>query len=88
MLAEMMRENPKVIKLTCDRLKQDLQCVYGDKLESARKYWYKLGQQENKVDQAIQQEILRFRGGSTLQAAVWFAHFLAIVIFALQKKRP
>lgn len=71
MLAEMMRENPKVMKLTSDRLKNDLHCVYGDKLESARKYWYKLSQQENEVDQAIQKEILRFRGGSTLQAAVW-----------------
>ena len=71
MLAEMMRENPKVMKLTSDRVKKDLQCVYGDKLESARKYWYKLSQQENEVDKAIQQEILRFRGGSTLQAAIW-----------------
>ncbi len=71
MLTEMMRENPKVMKLTSDRVKADLQYIYGNKLESARKYWYKLSQQENEVDKAIQTEILRFRGGSTLQAAVW-----------------
>jgi CRISPR-associated endonuclease/helicase Cas3 len=71
MLAEMMRENPKVMKLTSDRVNEDLGRVYGDKLESARKYWYKLSQQKNEADKAIQQEILRFRGGSTLQAAVW-----------------
>ena len=70
MLSQMMRENPKVMKLTSDRVKADLQRVYGDKLESARKYWYKLSQQENEVDKAIQREILRFRGGS-IQAAVW-----------------
>ncbi len=67
MLAQMMQENPKVMKLTSDRVKEDLQHVYGKKLESARKYWYK----KNEVDKAIQTEILRFRGGSTLQAAVW-----------------
>ena len=71
MLAQMMQENPKVMKLTSDRVKEDLQYVYGKKLESARKYWYKLSQQKNEVDKAIQTEILRFRGGSTLQAAVW-----------------
>ena len=71
MLSQMMRENPKVMKLTSDRIQEDLQRVYGDKLESARKYWYKLSQQENEVYKAIQTEILRFRSGSTLQAAVW-----------------
>ena len=71
MLSQMMKENPKVMKLTSDRIKADLQRVYGDKPESAQKYWYKLSQQENEVDKAIQKEILRFRGGSTLQAAVW-----------------
>lgn len=71
MLSQMMQENPKVMQLTRDRVRADLGRVYGTKLESARKYWYKLSNSENKLDKAIQTEILRFRGGSTLQAAVW-----------------
>lgn len=70
-LAQMMRENPQVMKLTSDRVKADLQRVYGDKLESARKYWYKLSQKGNDVGKKIQEKLLRFRGGSTLQAAIW-----------------
>jgi CRISPR-associated endonuclease/helicase Cas3 len=69
MLSQMTRENAKVSREVRDRMKEDLQQVYGQKLESARKYWFVLG--NNPVGKATQTELLRFRGGSTLQAAVW-----------------
>ncbi len=72
MLARMSQENAKVSQQVRDRMTEDLQRVYRQNLESARKQWFAL--QYNDVGKAIQNELLRFRGGSTLQAAVWENH--------------
>jgi len=61
--------NAKVMQSVRDRMTEDLQRVYSQNLESARKQWYKLG--NDAVGKEVQKELLRFRGGSTLQAAVW-----------------
>jgi CRISPR-associated endonuclease/helicase Cas3 len=52
-----------------DRISQDLRQVYGEQLDKKRGHWYCLG--KDKTGQAIQEELLRFRGSSDLQAAVW-----------------
>lgn len=70
MFARITAENAKVSQKVCDRMKEDLQQVYGQKIESARREWYKLSNKDNPVGKATQTELLRFRGGSTLQAAV------------------
>jgi len=59
----------KVMQSVRERMTEDLQRVYSQNLESARKQWYKLG--NDTVGKEVQKELLRFRGGSTLQAAVW-----------------
>lgn len=59
----------KVMQSVRDRMTEDLQRVYSQNLESSRKQWYKLG--NDTVGKEVQKELLRFRGGSTLQAAVW-----------------
>jgi len=59
----------KVMQSVRDRMTEDLQRVYSQNLESARNQWYKLG--NDAVGKEVQKELLRFRGGSTLQAAVW-----------------
>lgn len=59
----------KVMQSVRDRMSEDLQRVYSQSLESARKQWYKLG--NDAVGKEVQKELLRFRGGSTLQAAIW-----------------
>lgn len=59
----------KVMQSVRDHMTEDLQRVYSQNLESARKQWYKLG--NDTVGKEVQKELLRFRGGSTLQAAVW-----------------
>ncbi|GAB4209462.1 MAG: hypothetical protein Fur006_69230 [Coleofasciculaceae cyanobacterium] len=69
MFSRMTAENAKVVQSVRDRMTEDLQRVYDQNLESARKYWFKLG--NDAVGKEIQKELLRFRGGSTLQAAVW-----------------
>ncbi|MFP4119613.1 type I-D CRISPR-associated helicase Cas3' [Coleofasciculus sp.] len=52
-----------------DRIIQDLRQVYGEQLDKKRGHWCGLG--KDKTGQAIQEELLRFRGSSDLQAAVW-----------------
>ncbi|MEI2578777.1 type I-D CRISPR-associated helicase Cas3' [Scytonema sp. PRP1] len=69
MLTRMSRENAKVSQQVRDRMTEDLQRVYPQNLECARKQWFAL--QNHDVGKATQNELLRFRGGSTLQAAVW-----------------
>lgn len=60
----------RVMQPVCDRITTALTPVYSHKkLESARRYWHCLGKED--VGKAAQQELLRFRGGTTLQAAVW-----------------
>lgn len=73
MLWQIQREKNKVMQPVCDRILSALIPVYGEsKLETARKNWCRLGNQ--KVGKAIQQELLRFRGGTAIQAAVWDEH--------------
>lgn len=69
MFSRMTQENAKVSQLVRDRMTEDLQRIYSQDFESARKQWFAM--QNNPVGKAIQKELLRFRGGSTLQAAVW-----------------
>jgi CRISPR-associated endonuclease/helicase Cas3 len=69
MFSRMSKGNAKVMQSVRERMTEDLQRVYSQNLESARKQWYKLGNDD--VGKEVQKELLRFRGGSTLQAAVW-----------------
>ncbi|MHC5856967.1 type I-D CRISPR-associated helicase Cas3' [Nostoc sp.] len=69
MFSRMTQENRKVSQVVRDRMTEDLQRVYSQDLESARKQWFAM--QNNPVGQATQKQLLSFRGGSTLQAAVW-----------------
>ncbi|WP_201782682.1 hypothetical protein [Calothrix sp. 336/3] len=69
MFARMTQENAKVSQTVRERMMEDLQKLYPKSIESGQYEWSK----KNKTDleKAIQKELLRFRGGSTLQAAVW-----------------
>ncbi len=69
MFWRMTQENGKVSKLVCDRMKEDLQRVHSQDFESARKQWFAM--QNNPIGKATQKQLLSFRGGSTLQAAIW-----------------
>ncbi|WP_088240874.1 type I-D CRISPR-associated helicase Cas3' [Calothrix rhizosoleniae] len=69
MFWRMSRENPKVSKYLQDSMRENLQRIYSKNLESVSKQWY--GMQNNDVGKATQQELLRFRGSSSLQAGVW-----------------
>ncbi|BAY37549.1 CRISPR-associated helicase, Cyano-type [Nostoc sp. NIES-2111] len=52
-------------------MSEDLRLVYGEQLDKKRGHWFTLGNDPTKVGEAVQEELLRFRGGSDLQAAVW-----------------
>lgn len=52
-----------------DRITQDLRQIYGEQLDKKRGHWCCLS--KDPTGQAIQKELLRFRGSSDLQAAVW-----------------
>jgi len=54
-----------------DRITQDLRQIYGEQLDKKRGHWCCLGKDKTGTGQAIQNELLRFRGSSDLQAAVW-----------------
>jgi CRISPR-associated endonuclease/helicase Cas3 len=54
-----------------DRIIQDLRQVYGLQLDKKHGQWFCLGKDKTGTGQAIQEELLRFRGSSDLQAAVW-----------------
>ncbi|GAB4284733.1 MAG: hypothetical protein Fur0025_15730 [Oscillatoriaceae cyanobacterium] len=69
MLAAICRENAAVSKELQERMTTDLTRVYGEKLASARKQWYAIGNKD--IGKATQTELLRFRGGTAIQAAVW-----------------
>lgn len=69
MFSRMGEGNAKVMQSVRERMTEDLQRVYSQNLESARNQWYMLG--NDAVGKEVQKELLRFRGGSTLQAAVW-----------------
>jgi CRISPR-associated endonuclease/helicase Cas3 len=69
MFWRMTQENAKVSKMIRDRMSEDLQRVYSQDFESARKQLFAM--QNNPIGKATQKQLLSFRGGSTLQAAVW-----------------
>ncbi|MGK7929791.1 MAG: type I-D CRISPR-associated helicase Cas3' [Spirulina sp.] len=66
------REREEKLKVT-EKLREsilaDLRKIYQEQLDKKRGHWWCLGQ--DKTGQAIQDELLRFRGSSDLQAAVW-----------------
>lgn len=69
MLWKMGEENAKVAQPIRNRLIADLKKIYGSSLNPWLNDWKDLGKTE--VGKATQIELLRFRGGSALQAGVW-----------------
>jgi CRISPR-associated endonuclease/helicase Cas3 len=69
MLWKMGEGNQKVMQPIRERMVTDLQQVYGSKLKLWLGNWRELGNSD--IGKEVQKELLRFRGGSTLQAAVW-----------------
>jgi CRISPR-associated endonuclease/helicase Cas3 len=65
------KSDAEVMQPISDRMSEDLRQVYGDQLDKKRGHWFALGNDKTKTGEAIQEELLRFRGGSDLQAAVW-----------------
>ncbi|MEL7038570.1 MAG: type I-D CRISPR-associated helicase Cas3' [Cyanobacteria bacterium J06592_8] len=72
MFSQMCYEkNAKVSQNIRDRITQDLQRIYDTKIKSYPYHWFALSKDNNAVGKATQKELLRFRGGSALQAAIW-----------------
>ncbi|MFM7363253.1 MAG: type I-D CRISPR-associated helicase Cas3' [Cuspidothrix sp.] len=73
MLFSMTNKEKKeiVIEQLKDKIAEDLRLVYGEQLDKKHGHWFALGKDEKGAGKAVQQELLRFRGGSDLQAAVW-----------------
>jgi CRISPR-associated endonuclease/helicase Cas3 len=71
MFWRMTRENAKVSELVRARMTEDLQRVYPQSIASEKNYWFKKDKDKTAIEKATQNELLRFRGGSALQAAVW-----------------
>jgi len=69
MLVKIMEGNAQVSQNLRDRMVANLQRIYGEKLKPNCGTWWAIG--NNDTGKATQKELLRFRGGSTLQAAVW-----------------
>jgi CRISPR-associated endonuclease/helicase Cas3 len=65
------KERLAVSEALRDRIIQDLRQVYGIQLDKKHGQWFCLGKDKTGTGQAIQEELLRFRGSSDLQAAVW-----------------
>jgi CRISPR-associated endonuclease/helicase Cas3 len=62
------KRNSQVIEPFNVAIREALEPIYGEQLAKKRAHWCALG--KDKVGQAVQEELLRFRGGSDLQAAV------------------
>jgi CRISPR-associated endonuclease/helicase Cas3 len=69
MLITMSRGNADVMQPLQEKIAADLRRIYGDQLNKKRGHWHCLG--KDKVGELVQEELLRFRGGSDLQAAIW-----------------
>ena len=69
MLFSISRGNAEMMQQVQDSMTRDLRRVYGEQLDKKRGHWLALG--KDATGKAIQEELLRFRGGSDLQAAVW-----------------
>jgi CRISPR-associated endonuclease/helicase Cas3 len=59
----------KVSEPLRQRLRESFQTLWGDRFPNRRGQWYAL--ENSPLGKAIQEEFLRFRGGSALQIAVW-----------------
>ena len=64
-----MSRDKRVSQFLRESMAADLQRLYAKNLESVGKQWNAM--QFNEVGKATQEELLRFRGSSSLQAAVW-----------------
>jgi len=69
MLLSMSRSNAEVMQQVQQSMTEDLRRVYGEQLDKKRGHWFALG--KDATGKAIQEELLRFRSGSDLQAAIW-----------------
>ncbi|MBD2184618.1 type I-D CRISPR-associated helicase Cas3' [Planktothrix sp. FACHB-1355] len=69
MLLKMTGENADVMRQIQAKMTDDLRQVYGEQLDKKRGHWFAL--KNDATGKAVQEELLRFRGGSDLQAAVW-----------------
>ncbi|MTJ50092.1 type I-D CRISPR-associated helicase Cas3' [Dolichospermum sp. UHCC 0259] len=71
MLLNMSRKKEGVIEQLQNKISENLRLVYGEQLDKKRGHWFALGNDKCGSGKAVQQELLRFRGGSDVQAAVW-----------------
>jgi len=69
-----------------DKITQDLRKVYGERLDKKRGHWFILGKE--KTGQVVQQELLRFRGGTDLQAGVWEVDKSRFYVYDLLRLLP
>lgn len=69
MLLRLSQDNTAVMQQVQANMTEDLRRVYGEQLDKKRGHWFALSQ--DATGKAVQEELLRFRGGSDLQAAVW-----------------
>lgn len=67
MFAQMIASNKAAMDRVASSMKESLRQVYGPKLDN--KAWYAMNQEA--VGKATAAELLKFRGGSTLQGGVW-----------------
>ena len=71
MLAKLqVKEYAKVMQPVYDRITQDLQPLYGNNISGTAKWKLRDFEKPDLVE-AIQSELIRFRGGASLQTAVW-----------------
>ena len=66
---EEREEREAVTQKIRDRMTEDLRKLYGDQLDRKAKHWNCLNKDD--TGKAIQDQLLSFRGSSSLQAAVW-----------------
>ncbi|WP_088889828.1 type I-D CRISPR-associated helicase Cas3' [Leptolyngbya ohadii] len=65
------RSEAEIMQPLQELLKADLRQVYGEQLDKKRNHWFALSNDPTGTGKAVQRELLRFRGRSDLQAAVW-----------------
>lgn len=63
------KEQSAIMQPLQEKITNDLRQVYGEQLDKKRAHWFALS--NDAIGKAVQEELLRFRGGSDLQAAVW-----------------
>lgn len=71
MLITMSPKKEGVMQQLQAKMAEDLRRVYKEQLDKKRGHWYALGKDSTGVGKAVQEELLKFRGSSDLQAAVW-----------------